>query len=234
MITAFLPCRKGSQRIPDKNIKPFAGIPGGLLEIKLKQLLDCKMLDIIVVSSNDERVLDFTKKISDSRIMIDERPDHLGSSETTTYALIKYVAELISKRVIDSGDVLWTHVTSPLVTGEHYQDLIKKYKEKLNYGYDSLITAKKIQGFLWDEKKPINYDRDIEKWPRTQTIPPIYEIDSAAFIASTDIYINHHDRMGLSPFINVQEGLCSIDIDWLDYFIIAEKVYEYYFSKEFK
>ena len=34
MITAFLPCRKGSQRIPDKNVKPFAGIEGGLLKIK--------------------------------------------------------------------------------------------------------------------------------------------------------------------------------------------------------
>ncbi|TAI84932.1 cytidylyltransferase domain-containing protein [Pectobacterium versatile] len=231
MITAFLPCRKGSQRIPDKNVKPFAGVQGGLLEIKLTQLLACDAIDQIFVSSNDDRVLSFTQKIQDSRIIIDERPDHLGSSSTTTDALINYVAELISNSVITKGDLLWTHVTSPFVTELHYQALLNKYKEKVTVGYDSLITAKKIQGFLWDDKKPINYDREVEKWPRTQTIPPIYEIDSAAFIASSDIYLNFHDRMGKFPFIEIQEGICSLDIDWPDDFFIAEKIYEHYSAK---
>jgi len=58
MITAFLPCRKGSQRIPDKNIKSFAGNEGGLLNIKLRQLVECELIDQILVSSNDERVLE--------------------------------------------------------------------------------------------------------------------------------------------------------------------------------
>ena len=38
---AFLPCRKGSQRIKDKNIKKILNFEMGLVEIKLNQLLKC-------------------------------------------------------------------------------------------------------------------------------------------------------------------------------------------------
>lgn len=53
----FLPCRKGSQRVPNKNTRSFAGIEGGLLRIKLEQLLACKKIDKIYLSSDDEVVL---------------------------------------------------------------------------------------------------------------------------------------------------------------------------------
>ena len=42
MITAFIPCRAGSERIAKKNTKLFAGKEGGLLAIKLEQLLKVK------------------------------------------------------------------------------------------------------------------------------------------------------------------------------------------------
>lgn len=31
-VHVFLPCRKGSERIPNKNTKDFAGVKGGLLK----------------------------------------------------------------------------------------------------------------------------------------------------------------------------------------------------------
>jgi len=36
-IVAFLPMRKGSERVPNKNIKTFANINGGLAFIKIQQ-----------------------------------------------------------------------------------------------------------------------------------------------------------------------------------------------------
>ena len=44
----FLPCRKGSQRVPNKNTRPFAGVDGGLLRIKLEELLKAKLIDKII------------------------------------------------------------------------------------------------------------------------------------------------------------------------------------------
>lgn len=223
MITAFIPCRKGSQRIPNKNIRSFANVSGGLLEIKLFQLLECADIDKIVVSTNDDIVLNYCRKINNSKILIDKRPDYLGTSETSTDELIDYVSSLIPR-----GEILWTHVTSPFVTADIYEVLLKQYFLKLQEGFDSLMTAKEIQGFLWDRKQSINYNRNKEKWPRTQTISPIYEVDSAAFIANADIYKLVGDRIGKHPYIFPQDKICSIDIDWPEDFKMAEIIYKNY------
>ncbi|GAM69534.1 acylneuraminate cytidylyltransferase [Vibrio sp. JCM 19236] len=216
-INVFLPCRKGSQRIPNKNTKEFAGIKGGLLEIKLGQLIKCKSIDTIVVSSNDDVVLDFVSKYSDNRIVIDERPEHLGSSETSTDDLIEYVPSIIQE-----GHILWTHVTSPFIDQEVYDNIISSYKKGLNEGFDSLMTVKEIRGFIWNKTGPISYDRNIEKWPRTQTIEPLYEVDSSVFMSGVKLYKQLNDRIGVNPFIYVQNGDQAIDIDWPEDFTYAE------------
>ena len=142
MLTVFLPCRKGSQRVPDKNIRPFAGYPHGLIEIKLKQLLACTRIDKILLSSNDERILDFASSYAEERLSIDHRPDWLGSSDTTTDQLIQYVPSVIAE-----GDILWTHVTSPFMDEAQYDHMIDLYYQNLSKGHDSLMTAKVIYGF---------------------------------------------------------------------------------------
>ena len=50
MITAVVAVRKGSQRVPNKNIKPFG--ESNLLEMKLKVLLQVNGIDEIVVNSD--------------------------------------------------------------------------------------------------------------------------------------------------------------------------------------
>lgn len=220
MITAFLPCRKGSQRVPDKNVKPFAGKPGGLLGIKLEQLCKTKELDSILVSSNDERVLEYASKQNDSRIVVSERPDHLGASTTTTDSLIEYVPQLISE-----GDVLWTHVTSPFISHVDYQNLIEAHRNALSKGFDSLMTVQKLQGFIWNDSQPVNYDRQDRKWPMTQSLSPLFEVDSGAFISSINNYNEFGDRIGRKPFMYVQDKTKAIDIDWPEDFEFAERIW---------
>jgi len=221
MLTAFLPCRLGSQRVPDKNVRPFAGVEGGLLKIKLDQLCNINKLDCIVVSSNDPRVLDFASKYQDSRLIIDERPDHLGSNTTTTDELIKYVPSVITE-----GDVLWTHVTSPFLNENDYNQIIERYFEVLGNGFDSLMTVLKLQGFIWDKNKPISYDRNELKWPMTQNIEPFYEVDSGVFLSSINNYQLLGDRIGNTPFLFEQSKGKSIDIDWPEDFCLAERLWE--------
>ncbi len=219
-VHVFLPCRKGSERIPNKNTKDFAGVKGGLLKIKLDQLINITHLDSIVVSSNDDFVLDFASTYKDSRIRIDERPEHLGASSTSTDDLIRYVPSIIT-----TGHVLWTHVTSPFLDESGYSAIIKQYNQALTEGYDSLMTVKELRGFIWNKDKPISYDRNIEKWPRTQTIEPLYEIDSSVFLNSVENYKKLNDRIGLKPSMYIQDAESSIDIDWPEDFTFAESMW---------
>lgn len=210
-VACFLPCRAGSERIPHKNIKPFAG--SSLIQIKLEQLVDARLIDRIIVSTNDPAVY----KVAESfHVSVDWRPEHLCRNDTGTDELIGYVSDLVSE-----AHILWTHVTSPFVGGELYDELIQMYLESTR---DSLMTVNEIRGFLWRDG-PLNYDRRIERWPRTQTIDPVYEINSAAFIAPIEAY-RAGDRIGNDPMLYPLDWRTGLDIDYPDDFALAELLYE--------
>jgi len=221
-VIVFLPMRKGSQRVKNKNINDFAGIKGGLTFIKISQLLQCKKIDKVIVSTNDEEVKNIALSFNDPRIILDDRPGHLANSKTSTDDLVKYVP-----KIIDSGTVLWTHVTSPFITGTLYDDMIDKYLANLQQ-YDSLMSVTKIQKFLWNKEKPINYEKLREKWPRTQTLEPIFEINSGAFIADIEVYKQLQDRIGTNPYLYELSHIVAFDIDWQDDFDIAEILWSKY------
>lgn len=221
MITIFLPCRSGSERIPEKNTKPFAGVEGGLLIIKLNQLIKMKEVDRIIVSTDDKKVKELATCLSD-KIIIDHRPKELAQSSTSTDDLVNYIP-----KIINEGHVLWTHVTSPFLNEKIYSKAIEKYFKNLNEGsYDSLMTVNRIQSFLWNEKGSFNYDRNIEKWPRTQTLKELFEINSGIFINSIENYKALGDRIGKKPYLMNTKGYSSFDIDWPDDFLLGEMIYK--------
>lgn len=223
-IIAFLPCRQGSQRVPRKNIRPFGCFTHGLIEIKLVQLLSTSAIDRVVLSTNDDEVLNLASDFSaGDKLLIHRRVDSLSSNTTSTDELVGHAAELISPLHPDCH-ILWTHVTSPFVTASHYVDIIAEYKQALMDGHDSLMTTTPIHSFLWTETGPMNYNRSVEKWPRTQTLDPVHEVNSAAFLAPASVYINRADRIGERPRLFPLSKLVSFDIDWEEDFIVAEQL----------
>ena len=218
----FLPCRKGSQRVPNKNTRPFAGIEGGLLRIKLEQLLACKQIDKIYLSSDDEVVLNIGRAMNNDRIVIDKRPDYLCQSSTSTDDVVKYVPELIK----EDATIIWTHVTSPFLKVETYDDMLDMYYNHLPE-HDSLMSVNELRTFIWNKDGAINYDREVEKWPRTQTLEPWYEINSGVFIADRSIYMQLQDRVGKHPFLYPTSKMESYDIDWPEDFEFAELLYSH-------
>jgi len=221
MISIFLPCRKGSQRVKKKNIRTFANIEGGLVRIKLDQLTQIKNADEILVSTNDTEVIEIALQIDDSRIKIDQRPEELCSNEATTDDLIKYVPS-----VVHNEHILWTHVTSPFIDHLIYDDAIHTYLQAMEAETsDSLMSVLALQTFLWDENGPVNYDRKIRKWPFTQTLSKLYEVNSGIFLTKRSTYLECEDRIGQKPYLYELKHLNSFDIDWEEDFVLAEKLF---------
>ena len=144
-VNVFLPMRAGSERIPKKNTKTFSGVKGGLCRIKLEQLIKCKLIDTILVSTNDLEVVKITNSFNSKKIKVVLRPNELASSKASTDDLIKYVPE-----VMPDGHILWTHVTSPFINSDVYYQVIETYFENLDH-FDSLMTVTKIQKFIWND-----------------------------------------------------------------------------------
>lgn len=222
-VTCFLPCRAGSERVKNKNTRQFAGVEGGLLKIKLDQLVRCTLIETIVLSTDDEKVIRVSRPYG-SRVRIDLRPPGLATSDTSTDELIRYVPEIIS-----DPHILWTHVTSPFAGEEVYEKAIKEYFRVSTTGkYDSLMSVTPLRVHVWDkEGKPVNYLREELRWPRSQQVDPLFEVNSAVFISSRENYLKLGDRIGDKPFLFEMERTDSLDIDYEDDFMLAESIFRF-------
>lgn len=227
-IAFFLPTRKGSERVKNKNTRPFASIEGGLVENKIKQILATKHVDEIIFSSNDERCMEVADKYSyDSRLRIIPRPDELCLSSTNLQDLICYVPT-----VTDADHILWGHVTTPLAGAEEYDKGIELYLSKLEEGYDSLVGVTEFKNFLLNKNgKLVNNTTDIP-WPRTQDLEALYEINHTMFLAKREVYTKLKNRLGEKVLLHVMDEIHSKDIDWEDDFTIAEIMYKNLYGKK--
>lgn len=229
-VSVFLPVRKGSQRIADKNTKPFSVHRGGLFELKLHQLLSCPLISEVVVSTNCDKVMEIfdnflsTVYISSPRSRPNykclQRPEELCGDDLKHSDLIDYAA-----RVTQGDHIMLTHCTSPLVDHVQYGSVICEYFKGLQWGYDSILSARKFFNFVFDHNgKMINNSTD-QKWPRTQDLDPLFEVNSAVFLAPRSVYNKYHDRVGIKPLFYPMNAIQSIDVDWPEDFLIAEAVY---------
>ncbi len=221
-VVALIPARAGSERVKKKNTRPFAGFEHGLLELKLRQLSKVKDISDIIISTNDPVVSDYSnyfRRKFDSRVSVIERPDELGLSSTSMSDFIRYAATLKK-----SGTMLMTHVTHPFVTSSVFSDLIAAWNVAEYQGHDSLVTVTKLHKFIWDEDGPYNYDNSVEKWPRSQDIKPLFEINHAAYLMPFSKMRELGDRVGDKPCLHELPESIAMDIDWEDQFKLLEDI----------
>ena len=219
-IAFFLPTRKGSERVKNKNTRPFSDVEDGLIGNKIAQLVQSRRIDEIVVSSNDEDCIKIAQKYNDSRIRIIERPEHLCTSQTNLQDLIVYVPT-----ITDAEHILWGHVTTPIIGAEEYDNAIMKYFDSLEEGYDSLVGVKALRNFLLNREGRIINNTTGIPWPRTQDLETLYEINHTMFIASRGVYQDKKNRLGNHPYLYVMNEMLSFDIDWEEDFKMAEMIY---------
>ncbi len=222
-LAVFLPTRKGSERVRNKNTRKFSDFEGGLLELKLNQLKKLNV-DEVVLSTNDEESINIAEKFRPNfkNLRIEPRPNKLALSSTNLSDLIAYVPT-----ITNCEHILWTHVTSPFVDSKIYHEGIESYYKAIKDGFDSLMSVTSFQNFLWKEaKNDIINRKGNERWPKTQDLEVLYEINSAVFITPRAVYENNLDRVGKKPYLFNMSKLNSLDVDWEEDFKIAEAVYE--------
>ena len=148
----FLPTRKGSERVINKNTRTFAGIEGGILKVKLDQLLAVDRISTIIVSTNDEATIKIAESYNNPRIKVIERPEFLCLSSTVIQDFINYIPN-----IVDAEHIFWVHTTAPFADTKVLNDALDVYEKKviLDKEFDSLLSVTKIQQFC-GRKKRIN------------------------------------------------------------------------------
>lgn len=212
-IKALVAVRSGSQRVVNKNIRPFAG--SSLLEIKLNQLKRISNIDGIVVNSNDDKMLEIASNMGCEVV---KRDEYYASNQVSMSEVYRNMAENVNADVI-----AYINATNPLLNDKTIVQAIENYKKNISQ-YDSLNSAHLIKEFLFKENLPINYD--LRHQPRSQDLPDISALNFAINIISREKMIECKNVVGYKPNIYIIDEVAATDIDNPIDFDFAEFVYK--------
>lgn len=213
MITAIIPVRAGSQRVKNKNKKPFAD--STLLHIKIKSLLKLKRwdkIDNIIVSSDDSEMLSIAKDLG---VETHRREDYFASSAASNSEFFGNIAQLVN-----DDYVMYSPVTSPLISTETYYEVLTKFHQNpTNY-----VTVSPVKHHMWHLGKPLNYE--ITDSPNSQDLPDIYSINYGISIIKKEDMLNYKNVVTDNPTFIVLDEIEGVDVDTELDFEFAEFLYK--------
>ena len=217
-LKALLPMKGNSERVPNKNMRDFNGLP--LYHAVVKSLLNSKYIECVVINTDSEIIEKDAKEIFGDKIIIINRPIEIQGDFVSMNDIIAYD---LSK--LDGEYFLQTHSTNPLLKSETIDKAIEKYFAGLD-NFDSVFGVTKVQTRFYDKNaKAINHNPN--ELLRTQDLEPMYEENSNFYIFSKESFKEANSkRIGLKPQIFEVNKLEAIDIDEPEDFIMAEFLYK--------
>jgi len=207
-VTAIVPIREKSERLPNKNFRDFNGKP--LYYWILETLSNVEEVDRVVVNTNSEKIM--ANAPEHFEIEISERPERFYG-DSTTRNIIQYEVNRVETDVY-----LQTFCTNPLLKSTSVSGAVQKFT---NTSCDSLMSVTRHQKRMFTEDlDPINHD-PYNRVP-TQELPPIYEDNSNIYIFTEEVIEKKGDRIGTDYEIYELGKIESLDIDYKTDFEMAK------------
>lgn len=212
-VTAIVPIKEHSERLPGKNFKDFNGQP--LYYWILDTLESVEAIDQIIVNTDADEVINDAPEQFDVEVSV--RPDRLRNEEVTTN-IIRYEIDRT-----ESDVYLHTYCTCPLLSEATISKAIEQFLDSSSH--DSLLPVTKRQKRFYDaEFNPINHDpHDLSP---SQDIPPLYEDNSVLFIYTEETFKMVGHRIGNNPLPFEIDEREAVEIDYLSEFKLAESFHE--------
>jgi N-acylneuraminate cytidylyltransferase len=210
-VTAVVAVRKGSQRVPNKNIKPFGDTT--LLDLKLQTLLKVSNIDEIIVNSDCDEMIEIGKSYG---VKTKKREEYFASSEASNSEFHGHIG-----KTTDTDYIFLAPVCSPFISSEKHEEAINKF---MNSECDSLTSTSLVKGHLWLDGKPINYDLD--NVPNSQDLPDIEMINYGITIVDKNTMKIKSRVIGDNPDFIILNEYEGVDINTPFEFQTAEIIYK--------
>lgn len=209
--------RKGSKRLPNKNIKKLRGKP--LVQYSIEHALSSKLIDEVVVTSDDDRVLKIGKKFNCTLI---KRPANLSGDNATTISVLLHTLEFLyatRKKRIFSVTLL-----QPTVPIRDPRKIDEAINILIQSKCDSVISHIPVDYFHPNRMKKIirgkvkaYCEEEIENVSRDR-LPSAYYRDGSIYCTRARIILNQKSIFGkkVKAVINDRNQFVNIDNedDW--------------------
>ena len=206
----FIPLRKGSKGILNKNKRKMVGRP--LFTWVLGEAIFSK-LDEVIIYTDDEAIIDFIKKEyhwTNKVKAIKRSKESAIDTASTESAMIEFCESIDYN--FDAFCLL--QATSPFTKKEDINTCLAK----LDNGFDSALTVVNTHRFLWNDKgEAINYNP--LKRPRRQDFEGLLIENGAVYAVTKQVLKKHKNRIGEKTAVvkMPEDSLLEIDSesDWI-------------------
>ena len=225
-ITAFIFARGGSKRIPNKNIKLFAGKP--LIAWSIEFCLSIQGINRVIVSTDSKKIAKISKSYGAEVPFM--RPKNLSKDNSNEWMAWKHALNYIKKNEKKLTEYMISiPTTSPL---RKLNDIKKCLKEIQKKDTDVVLTTTKtnFNPFfnmvkLDNSGKANLVIKNYKKSKIRQNYQKIYGITTVAYVARTNFVLSHNSFFDTNKVKTVEVPVeRSIDIDTLYDFKIAEQL----------
>ena len=197
----FIPIKNNSQRVPRKNFRIINGEP--LYKFQLLKFTD---FEVFVDTDSNEVMEGIKEDVRLKNITVFKRNEKLVGDEISVCDLIK---DFIIKNDI-KDPITQIHVTSPFLNKE----TLKKAYQFIGE-YDSVVACNVHNSRFWRLENygfcPVNHNP--MKLEQTQTLPTLYEENSAFYIFRPKILLETNNRIGINPYFYHVDYPYNVDID---------------------
>lgn len=211
-VIAMVPVRAGSNRVPNKNTRPFG--KSSLLELKLMLLERVDGITQIIVSTDCEISANIAHKFG---AKVQWRNEYYAGSKITNDQHWYHIADTTPGEI-----VFLAQVTSPLLRVSSMQSALNAFLNSNTH--DSINSVSAEKKFLWEKGRPINYD--INLTPKSQDLPDIVSLNFAISVVKREIMMKRKNVVGYNPSFFELDKVESMDVDDLVDFNVAELMYK--------
>ncbi len=204
---AVIPARGGSKGIPGKNSRKVSNKP--LIEHAIIACMEAEKIDRVAVSTDCEIIAVIAYECGAEVV---DRPDEISTGTASSELAVLHAIETLGW---DGDNTVMVQCTSPLTKGYDIDAVI----DLLDMGYDSVFTACKFHGFVWENGEPVGHS-SATRMMRQETNR--YLENGAVYGFLTDKFVEHKHRFFGSIGMHVMPRARSIEIDDPHDLIIAE------------
>ena len=216
---AVIPARSGSKRIPDKNIRPFAGKP--LISYSVQAAIESGVFDKVVVSTDSDKIAEIA--ISYGAEVPFVRPAELSDDYTPLIPVVRHAIDTLG---LKDGHVCCILATAPFIQAEDLRNSFGQLTEHSDANFVVPVTTYSFpiqRAFKEDDGYLALVDPE-HQMTRSQDLPERYHDAGQFYWGTVEAFQNNPWVVSRSLPYQIPRWRVQ-DIDTLEDWESAEKLF---------
>jgi CMP-N,N'-diacetyllegionaminic acid synthase len=225
-ILAIIPARSGSKRVPQKNIRPFAGTT--LSELAIQQALGASLPTHIALSSDNMEILDIADNYPQVHRLL--RPQDISGDTAPAIEYVRHALGMLENEGLRFEMVVILQPSSPLRTASDIDTTIQLLLD--NPAADSAVSVVKISQMSHPLKLKTLEGKELKPFFEEEAgrfsahdLPEVFARNGAVYATWRRNLETKNDLIGQHSLAYIMPPERSVDInEWVD-FEFAEYLY---------